>query len=544
MKSQREMVIEHRYLHLPVKTGAPKRYLRLRVGGELIRAFEIELAKGAPSGVPDFWVFADLAPWRGQHLTIEAEDVAPSALDALSQGDTLRESDDLYQEKLRPQFHFSSRRGWNNDPTGLMYYKGDYHLFYQHNPYGWKWGNMHWGHAISPDLVHWRELGDALYPDPLGTMFSGSGVVDWRNTSGFQDGAEKPLICIFTSAGGTSPESTGQPFTQSLAYSADGGATWRKYAGNPVLGHIAGRNRDPKVIWHAPTQRWIMALYLENSLYTLLASPNLKEWTRLQDLELPGASECPDFFPLAVDGDTANIKWVFWAANGTYLVGRFDGATYTPEQPAQRYDRCERATYAAQTWSDIPAEDGRRIQIAWMRVEMPGMPFNQCMTFPCELTLRRTAEGIRLFSQPVREIALLHKGSLHWRELTLPPGEHPLDVGGELFDIRAEFALGDATGFGLILRGAPVSYDAAKGELALAGHVAPLRPLGGVIRLQILVDRSTLEVFGNDGQVALQSALRPVEGAVTLAAFSRGGESQLCSLDVFELRSAWERPVS
>ena len=250
MKSQRELVIEYRYLHLPVKNGAPKRSLRLYAGGELIRAFEIELAEGAP----DFWAFADLAPWLGQRLTIEAEDLAgladPRGLDRLSQGDSLREADDLYQEALRPQFHFSSRRGWNNDPNGLMYYKGEYHLFYQHNPYGWKWGNMHWGHTVSADLVHWRELGDALYPDALGTMFSGSGVVDWPDTTGFRCGDEKPLVCIFTSAGGTSPESAGQPFTQSLAYSSDGGATWIKYAGNPVLGHLAGRNRDPKVIWH------------------------------------------------------------------------------------------------------------------------------------------------------------------------------------------------------------------------------------------------------------------------------------------------------
>jgi sucrose-6-phosphate hydrolase SacC (GH32 family) len=532
------MVIEHRYLHLPVKNGAPKRYLRFHVGGEMIRAFEIELAQDSP----DFWVFADLAPWLGQRLTIEAEDLAgqdPRALDALSQGDTLREADDLYQEALRPQFHFSSRRGWNNDPNGLMYYRGQYHLFYQHNPYGWKWGNMHWGHTVSADLLHWRELGDALYPDALGTIYSGSGVVDWVNTTGFQQGADAPLVCIYTAAGGTSPESAEQPFTQSLAYSSDGGASWRKYAGSPVLGHLAGRNRDPKVIWHAPTARWIMALYLDKNAYALFASADLKTWTRLQDIEAPGATECPDFFPLAVDGDPAEVKWVFWGANATYLVGRFDGAAFTAEQPAQRYDWCDRATYAAQTWSDIPSEDGRRIQIAWMRAPMPGMPFNQCMSFPCELTLRRTAEGIRLFSQPVREIENLRQRTLYWRDLTLLPGEHPLDVSGELFDIRAEFEIGDATACELIIRGAPVSYDAVKGELSLAGHIAPLKPLDGKIRLQALVDRSTLEVFGNDGAVALQSALNPDESVAPLAAFSRGGESLLKALDVYELRSIW-----
>ena len=164
----------------------------------------------------------------------------------------------MYNEKFRPQFHFTARQNWLNDPNGLVHYDGTYHLFFQHNPAGLEWGNMTWGHAVSRDIVRWKQVENALEPDRLGTMFSGSAVVDWENTSGFQTGPDKPIVLIYTAAGGTSPESEGQPFTQCLAYSSDGGQTWVKYAGNPVLGCIRDGNRDPKVIWHAPTRRWIM----------------------------------------------------------------------------------------------------------------------------------------------------------------------------------------------------------------------------------------------------------------------------------------------
>jgi len=256
-----EIAVESRYLYFPVKNDAPKRHVRLLAGGEVVRAFEIELAESEP----DFWVSADLGVFIGQRLALEVDGLEPDAslLGVLCQSNVPAGTEEEYNEPLRPQFHFSSRRGWNNDPNGLLYYDGEYHLFYQHNPYGRRWGNMHWGHAISTDLVHWQELGDALYPDRLGTCFSGSGVVDWGDTAGLEAGAAKTLVCIFTSAGDTSVESQGQPFTQSIAYSNDRGRTWRMYPGNPVLGHVAARNRDPKVIWHAPTSRWVMALYLK-----------------------------------------------------------------------------------------------------------------------------------------------------------------------------------------------------------------------------------------------------------------------------------------
>ena len=450
-------------------------------------------------------------------------------------------TDKLYHETYRPQFHFTPARNWTNDPNGLMFYKGEYHLFFQHNPHGINWGNMTWGHAVSPDMVHWTQLDHAIHPDRLGTIFSGSGVVDHHNTAGFQTGDETVLVCIYTSAGGTSPESKGQPCTQSIAYSNDRGRTWTKYDKNPVLCHVAASNRDPKVVWHEPTKRWVMALYLDKHLYALFASPNLKEWTRLCDVTVEGARECPDFFELPVDGDPKNTRWVVSGANGHTLLGTFDGKTFKPQDGPHRSNwggNC----YAAQTWDNIPASDGRRLQIAWMNGgKYPDMPFNQQMCFPRELTLRTTPNGIRLFINPIREIGNVHAAKHSWANAPLKPGENLLDgVAGDLFHIRAEIALGKATtAVGFTLRGEKVHYDVKARKLTCLGKTAPLAPIDGRIRLQILLDRTSIEVYGNDGIVSMPTCFLPDLSNTALGVYAEGGGAKAISLDVWKLKSAW-----
>ncbi len=256
----------------------------------------------------------------------------------------------LYQEVYRPQFHFTAKKNWLNDPNGLVYYKGEYHLFFQHNPSGIDWGNIVWGHAVSLDMVHWKQLANAIEPDELGMIFSGSGVVDWNNTAGFQSGKERAMVNIYTSAG--------KPFTQSIAYSNDRGRTWTKYEKNPVLEHIAGKNRDPKVVWHASSKRWVMALYLDANNYALFSSPNLKQWTRLCDIQLSGCSECPDIFELPVDGNAEKTKWVFWGGDGHYIIGIFDGPYNFRRESEVLQSDWGANFYAAQTWNDIPKSDG------------------------------------------------------------------------------------------------------------------------------------------------------------------------------------------
>jgi len=446
------------------------------------------------------------------------------------------ENEKVYHETYRPQFHFTAKKNWLNDPNGLMYYKGEYHLFFQHNPTGIDWGNMTWGHAVSPDMIYWKQLDNAIEPDELGTIFSGSGVVDWNNTAGFKAGDEAVMVCIYTSAGDCVIPKV--PFTQSIAYSNDGGKTWTKYANNPVLGHIIGSNRDPKVIWHVPTEKWIMALFLDGNDYALFSSPNLREWTRICDIHLPNAGECPDIFELPVDGDPENTKWVFWGGNGNYYVGTFDGRKFTPESEVLRTEFGANC-YAAQTWSDIPKYDSRRIQIAWMSGgKYPDMPFNQQMCFPCKLTLKTTPEGIRLFRQPVREIENLHQKEHHWNNETIKSEENLLS--GDLFGIRAEFELGKATEFGFVVRGEKVQYKVADNQLSCLGRSATLKPIGDKIRLQILVDRTSIEVFGNDGRISLSSCFLPNLDNKNLGVYADGGDAKIASMDIFELRSAWD----
>lgn len=534
----REITVTQRYLNLPVKNGAPKRLVSLFSGGETLREFEIELADAEP----DWWAFLDLAPFRGRRVTLRVDQLREDSagLNAIAQSDEIQGAGNLYQEKLRPQFHFSSRRGWNNDPNGLVFYRGEYHLFYQHNPYGWSWGNMHWGHAVSRDLVHWRELGEALYPDRLGTIFSGSAVVDRENTAGFQRGAEKPIVCLYTAAGGTSPASQGQPFTQCLAYSTDRGRTWTKYANNPVLPHVIGGNRDPKVLWYAPERKWVMALYLDGSDYGLFSSPDLKQWRQMSRVSIPGTSECPEFFEIAGDGHQRDTRWIFYGGNGRYLIGGFDGTTFTPESGPHplHFGNC---FYASQTYNDLPPRDGRRILIPWGQVNLPGMPFNQMMGLPVELTLRPTDDGLRLFANPVKELQSLRGRARIFRPQPLPPGTNPLaGVDGELFDLVAEITPGEASEVGFDLRGVRVTYDARKEELVCQGNRAPLQPVKGRLRLRLLVDRASVDVFGNDGRLYLPVGVLVPPDNHSLALFATGGTAQLNSLAVYRLRSAWK----
>ncbi len=244
----RQIVVKHHYLHIPVKTGAPMRRLQLLVDNKTVREFDVEL-----SDHPDFQAFCDVNPFTGKSLEIRANLPATEqrVLDSITQSDEIAKPDTLYKEQDRPQFHFTSKCGWLNDPNGLVYSGGEYHLFYQHNPYGWNWGNMHWGHAVSPDLVHWTELPIAIYPKTYGDwVFSGSAVVDTANSAGFQRGPEPSLVAAFTSTGRG----------ECLAYSHDRGRTWNEFTNNPALKHAG---RDPRLLWHAPTKRWVMAVYDE-----------------------------------------------------------------------------------------------------------------------------------------------------------------------------------------------------------------------------------------------------------------------------------------
>jgi len=526
----REIMLGNPYLNLPVKNGAPKRRLTFAVAGESPRTFDIELADGEP----DWWSFMDVAPFAGKQATLTVDKLAADStgLKAIDQTSEIKGVETLYREKFRPQFHFSTRRGWSNDANGLVFYAGEYHLFFQHDPYGiiGNCGNMHWGHAVSPDLVHWTELPVALYPDQHGPMFSGSAVVDWNNTAGFQTGKEKVIVCIFTAAGDC---------TQGIAYSNDRGRSWKKYAGNPVLPHVIAGNRDPKVIWYAPESKWVMVLYLDGESYALFSSPNLKKWDKLGDVSIPGTKECPEFFEIAVDGDKKHTRWVLYGGNGHYLIGRFDGKTFTPESGPHPL-ASSFSWFASQTFNDIPSADGRRILMPWETANMPGMPFNQMIGLPVELKLRTTTEGLRLTAMPVRELAKLRGKSQKIGTRVLNPGANLLaEIKGELLDLETEFEPGDAAEVGFNLRGIGVSYDVNKQELACNGRVEALKMEAGRIHLRLMVDRTSIDIFGNHGRLYMPMVAFPAEGNRSMEAYAKGGSAKIISLEVYELESAW-----
>jgi sucrose-6-phosphate hydrolase SacC (GH32 family) len=539
-----EFTVDRPYISFLIGGGYHPRTtcINLLVSGKVV-----ETATGADDEHLE-WCTWDVKAWMGKQAKLQIVDTDTGQwghinVDQIIQTDKPPVppvgTEAIYQESLRPQFHFSSAANWINDPNGLVFYAGEYHLFFQHNPSGMNWGNMTWGHAVSPDLVHWTQLADALKPDALGTMFSGSAVVDWNNTSGFGSGTEKPLIAMYTAAGGTNPESRGRLFSQCIAWSNDKGRTWTKYSQNPVIAHIAGENRDPKVVWYEPDHRWIVALYKEGNTYALFSSPDLKKWTLLQDVILPGCSECPDFFPMPVEGDAAKTKWVFTAADGHYLVGSFDGSHFAPEQPVQQVD-FGRNYYAVQTFSDIPKTDGRRIQLAWMRDgKYPRMPFNGQMSFPAEMTLKTTKEGLRIFRMPVREIESLQGPARKWTDLDLNPGENPLaDLTGDLFHIRADLLVGSARTVGFKIRGQTVSYDVASHTLSALGE-APVQLENGHLHLEILIDRTSIETFANDGRVSFTSCFLPGRTDHPLEMFCDGGKANIAAMSVFPLKSAW-----
>ena len=533
---KRDLTPRRRYLHIPIQNGAPKRVVTLFVDGKQEVRNDVELA----TGKPDWWAVMDVSAWKGRKLTLQVDKFPEdgSGLAAIAESDSLPDAATLYREPLRGQFHFSPQRGWNNDPNGMVFFNGEYHLFFQHNPYGWAWGNMHWGHAVSRDLLHWQELGDKLAPDPFGPMFSGSAVVDWNNTSGFGKPGKPPLVLIYTAAG--------NPTVQCIAHSTDG-RNFTKYSGNPVIPQVTGGNRDPKVMWHEPSKKWVLVLYVElpNRGHTVhfYTSPNLKEWTLASVTDgIRGSNylfECPDFFELPVDGDPKNRRWVLLGANSEYGVGTFDGTRFTPEHSRLPGHRGQ-GFYAPQTFSDVPSTDGRRIQIGWYQTETKGMSFNQAMTIPLELRLTATPEGPRMTFNPVRELESLRNGKFQFDGKVVSPGEpNPLaKARAELVELRAEFEPGNAE-VTFTVRGATITYDPQKQEIVVNGHRAPAPLRNGRQRLTIYADRTGLEVFASDGLTYVPKPFQPKATDLGVSVESKGAPVKFTSLRAYPLKSIW-----
>lgn len=471
----------------------------------------------------------------------------------------------------RPAYHYAPERNWMNDPNGLVYYDGEYHMFYQYNPHGERWGHMSWGHAVSRDLMSWEELPVAIPEADEVMAFSGSAVIDWNNTSGFGKDGRPPMIAIYT---GANAKTNNQ--SQYLAYSNDRGRTFTIHG--KVLDIGSSEFRDPKVFWHAGTKRWVMAVVLavENkvSFYT---SADLKDWTHASDFGPQGARgknwECPDLFELPVAGGRPGEKrWVLsinlgdnavaGGSGGHYFVGDFDGTKFTPapgwgDKP--RWMDWGADFYAAVSWNDMPASDPRRIWIGWANnwdyaQDVPTYPARGLMTVPRTVRLLKTANGYHIAQAPVSELERWrtdHKTASRIRLGDQPVG---LPVTGGAVELKLEIDTGTAEQLALVLTDAKgyrtlIGVTPAANEVFIdrtrsgprfhdrftGRHAAPVDLKSGKVKLRVLVDESIIELYVNDGSATITDRFFRGGGDLHWSMSARGGTATIRKFDAWKI---------
>ena len=553
--------IQSSYILIPIEEKAPEVKIQvITTGQNELPAYDVHLAQNHI----DYWVPLDVKKWIGQKLTLLFTGLKENVygMNEIKQSDRLVYE---YNETYRPQFHFSPEHGWMNDPNGMVYLDGEYHLFYQYNPYGSMWGNMHWGHAVSTDMVSWTYLPIAIAPDSLGSIFSGSAVVDTNNSAGFGKNA---IVAIFTSNGKTQ--------RQSIAYSTDKGRTFTKYSGNPVLPNPGISDfRDPKVSWNEVSNQWVMTLATKQTV-SFFGSRNLKEWTKLSEFgdglgAHTGVWECPDLFPLTYQGTT---KWVLTVSinpggpNGgsatQYFIGSFDGTKFKADPlPYPLWIDYGRDNYAGVTWSNIPKQDGRRLFLGWMSnwdygTSVPTLNFRSANTIPRELTLKSNGEHLILNSFPVKEMNSLrsvtrkipdmvvvkessiaeilpkNKGTYEI-EMTLKP-ENSTNFGFELKNSKNE-----ELKFTFDLKTKKLSVDRAKsGRVDFnssfkAGSSAPL-VVKKSYSVRLLVDKASAEIFINNGEIVMTTLFFPTEIMNTLNFFATEGKLNAENITIYNIK--------
>ena|SRR6218665_2602008 len=470
-----------------------------------------------------------------------------------------------YTETYRPQFHFTPEAKWMNDPNGLIYLNGKYHLFYQYHPESAVWGPMHWGHAESTDLLHWKHLSIALYPDKLGMIFSGSAVVDKENTAGFGKNA---LIAIFTyhndeiwKAGKKNTES------QALAYSLDEGKTWTKYKGNPVLNNSGEQDfRDPKVFWNESSSKWIMVLAVGDKI-KVFSSPNIKDWTFESDFkpdDLPdlGVWECPDLFPMKIKS-TGETKWVMIVNHGDkapnggsgtrYFVGNFDGKTFAENQKSIWLDKGT-DFYAAVTFSNVP--DDKKILLGWMSnwqyaPEVPTDAWRSAMTLPRELELTTNGYFYRLEQKIIPQFLNLLTPVFEQKEVKAPYKKENLDlsqaeVSFETPDITdAIISLSNTKGevFTITLSGGMLVTDrsnSGKKEFSEKFAEKPqVMPIGEKVSdMRLILDKSSIEILVNNGRYSMTNLFFPNENYSILNIITKDNKP-LQNLKISSVKSVW-----
>jgi len=551
---KRTILINKTYLNFPIEVNSKKTTVYFIVDGDTVRHAKFNLSAG---DTIDHWTCVDFREYQGRQLVLSSEN--KRGIDLIYQSDDLSSlGDSLYNEKFRPQLSYSARRSWVGDPDGLIYYKGEYHLFYQHPPFdNYNWYPA-WGHAISKDLIHWKELTPALYPDKNGVIFSGSCVNDVDNTAGWGDST---LVAFYTNAWSSrtkleTPYNFDTPFNlgynevQCVAFSKDNGMTFTKSKENPILigkNKWGNESRDPQVFWYASNKEWIMVLYEGNgqSIYT---SKNLRNWN--YESHTSGLRECPELFELAVDGDESNKKWVAMGATGAYMIGEFNGKKFTPI--SGEYIGTVGSRYASQIFDNVPGN--RKIDLAFTLNHWypEDLPYSMSLIFPVELSLRTTNDGIRLFREPVKEIKLLYKKSYKWQNLTGKEANEKLKrifENDELFHVTAKVEMTKGFYFDIFCHGVNIlAYDGNAccinytDTLIYTGRMQYSCEIPGVRKfdIEMIIDRTTAEVYLDHGRMQVITGLTKAKNRNSLK-FPDSESFQVHELDVHTLKSIWNK---
>ena len=563
-----------RYLLLPVEDAGDESRLHLLLDGKQERTLTVRLAKSKV----DYHVPVDLTPYKGHTVTFNVitpqgrSSIREAKEDACWTSIALSDTFDISnREKYRPLFHHTPSYGWMNDPNGMFYKDGVWHLYYQHNPYGSKWQNLSWGHSTSTDLINWKPEPEAIEPNGLGLVFSGSCVVDSAGTAGFGKNA---VIALYTSADVSQ--------TQSLAWSTDDGTTFNIYPGNPIL-TMESEARDPNMFWHAPTQQWVMLLAhaLDHEML-IFTSPDLKDWTLQSSFGKglgcqDGVWECPDLFELPVPG-TGKKKWVllcninpggpFGGSATQYFTGDFDGKTFTPDTDAEgkvptKWLDYGKDNYATVSWSDAP--DGRRTVIGWMSnwqyaAEAPTLQYRSANTLPREMGLFSGADGqLYLSSAPSPELLAMRAKPLtsaSHMSIGNKPRTFALPAANDgICEITLEIDPAKSSEVALTIgnkanESVTVTYDAAARTISFdrrnsgltdfskdfpAVTTAPLFTADRTVSLRIYVDRSSIELFADDGRSVMTNTVFPTSPYTTLSLSSSGGKAEIRNLKIYPL---------
>lgn len=555
-----------KFLLLPVQDDAPEGKVNIVVNneGQLAQSMNIRLARERV----DSYVPLDLSAYVNQKVSIDIAGMPSSSLcwKELKMSDSF---DMTNKEMFRPVYHHTPVYGWMNDPNGMFYKDGVYHLYFQYNPYGSVWGNMHWGHSTSTDLMHWNFEGCAIVPDAWGAIFSGSCVVDHNNTAGFGKGA---VVAFYTSAKATP---WGDVQSQSMAYSLDNGKTFTKYEGNPILTSSEKDFRDPKVFWYAPGKHWVMMLAVGQHM-EIYSSVNLKEWKKESEFgAMQGAHggvwECPDLVEIPVEG-TREKKWVlicnlnpggpFGGSAAQYFVGSFDGKKFVNESPTQtKWMDWGKDNYATVTWNNAP--DGRCIALGWMSNwqyanNVPTRQYRSANTLARDLTLYREGQELYLKSTPSVEVK-----KARGKKVSIPSfrvsEKHEIvnlfedNQGAYEVEILIQNAGASKIAFCLLNdKGEKVSmyYDLNRKQFVMdrsesgtvdfskdfpAVMVAPAN-VDKELTLRLFVDRSSIEAFGEDGKFVMTNLVFPSQPYVKMCFEADKNGYAVKTLNVYKLQ--------